>query len=103
MSVAPRPSAPPEPVKAWVARDDRIIQFLADDGSLYCSQHHALSAVSPSPDRLEVKAPPHGTLIITGPAARELCNCLCAGQATLIRTDGVDLTSVEYVPEEAEL
>jgi hypothetical protein len=103
MNASPQRNLAAEPVKAWVARDDRIVQFLADDGSLYCSQHHALSAVSPGPDRLEVKAPPHGTLIITGPAARELCNCLCAGQATLIRTDGEEILSVEYVPEETEI
>jgi hypothetical protein len=103
MSATPRPSAPPEPVKAWIGRHDPIIQFLTDDGSLYAAQHNALSATSPEPERLEVKAPPHGTIVITGPAARELCNCLCAGQATLIRTDGTDLLSVECIPEDVEL
>jgi hypothetical protein len=87
----------------WVDRTDKIIQFLADDGVLYCSQHHHLSAVSPAPARLEVKAPPHGTVIITGPLARELCNCLCAGHATLIRADRVEILSVTLEPDGVEL
>ena len=102
MNATPNRNLTTEPVKAWVGRDDRIIQFLADDGILYASQHQHLSAVSPEANRLEVTAPPHGTLVISGPAARDLCNCLCAGQATLIRSDGAEITSVECVPDEDE-
>jgi hypothetical protein len=99
----PPPAGLTEPLRPWLARDDRIIQFLADDGQLYASQHHLLSAISPAADRLEVEAPPHGTLIITGPAARELCASLCASRATMIRADHTDIESVTLVPEEAEI
>ena len=94
-----------EPLKPWLSREDRIIQFLTDDGSLYGAQHHQLSMASPGedPNRLEVKAPPHGTIVITGPAARELCACLCAGRATLIRSDHTDIESVTRVADEAEI
>lgn len=92
-----------EPVKPWLARGDRIVQFLTGEGTLYASQHQNLSAVSSGPERLEVKAPPHGTIVITGPAARDLCSSLCAGQATMIRADGIELLSVERVPEDVEV
>jgi hypothetical protein len=101
MSATPSTALPPEPVKPWLGKEDSIIQFLCDHGTLYCSQHHSLSAVSPEPDRLEVTAPPHkGRIVITGPAARELCACLCSGRATMIRTDGTDIREVTFLPDE---
>jgi hypothetical protein len=87
----------------WVDRPDKIIQFFTDEGALYCSQHHHLSAASPVPDRLEIKAPPHGTVIVTGPLARELCGCLCAGHATLIRADGTEILSVTLQMDQVAL
>jgi hypothetical protein len=92
-----------EPVKPWLSKTDSIISFLCDDGALYCSQHHSLSAVSPEPHRLEIKAPPNGTIIVTGPAARELCACLCGGRATMIRNDGEDIRGVSFLPDPVEL
>jgi hypothetical protein len=103
MSATPSTALPPEPVKPWLGKEDSIIQFLCDDGALYCSQHNALSAASAEPDRLEINAPPHGTIIITGPAARELCACLCSGRATMIRRDGADIASVTFIPEESDV
>src|SRR3954447_7072911 len=103
MSVTPLTALPPEPVKPWLGKDDSIIQFLCDDGTLYCSQHHALSAVSPAPDWLEVIVPPHkGRIIITGPAARELCGCLCSGRATMIRKCEPDIGRVTFLRDEDE-
>ena len=91
---------PLEPVKPWLSRDDRIIRFLTDGGILYGSQHHNLSAISPGEGQVEVKIPPHkGSIVIIGPAARELFEALCTGRATMIRKDGQDLLSVTFIPD----
>ena len=71
-----------------------MVSFLCDDGSLYLSQFGSIAAVSPDPQRLEVFAPPYGVIVIIGPEVRELCFALEIHRATMIRADGVALTSV---------
>ena len=71
-----------------------MVSFLCDDGSLYLSQFGSIAAVSPDPQRVEVFAPPHGVIVIFGPEVRDLCAALELQRATLIRKDGVALTSV---------
>jgi hypothetical protein len=71
-----------------------MVAFLCDDGALYLSPFRSIAAVSPDPQRVEVFAPPHGLFVITGPQVRDLCAALQLQRATLIRKDGVALTSV---------
>jgi hypothetical protein len=81
-----------------VARpQDTITAFLCDDGALYGIQHGQLSLKSLEPGRLEIKAPPYGFILATGPAARDLALALCSNRATMIRRDGADLTSVTFL------
>jgi len=42
-----------------------------------------------------VDTPSHGLIIIRGPGAWELCENFCAGKATMIRSDGQKVLSVE--------
>jgi hypothetical protein len=46
---------------------------------------------------------PDGTIAISGPGVWEVCEQLCTGRATMIRVDGKQITSVRFIPEEAEL
>jgi hypothetical protein len=92
-------SPPVEAIKPWTSKTGPLISFLCDDGALYQSQFHHLSTVSPTPERLEIHAPPHGYTVITGPVVRELCAALESQRATMIRTDGIALTSVIRLSE----
>jgi hypothetical protein len=101
---------PPEPTPPWrilsdPSHRDPIIQFRADDRRWYGSQSNALSTVyDEMAHRLEVKAPPHGILVISGPGTAELRKHLSAHQVTDIRTDGSVILSVERMadPEDEE-
>jgi hypothetical protein len=88
------PTPPKDKVKPWLSRTVPLVSFHCDDGVLYLAQFHRLSAVSPEPQRVEIFAPPHGVMVITGPEARHLCYALEAQHATEIRADGVVLSSV---------
>ena len=88
------PYPPKDTVKPWVSQVGPMVSFLCDDGSLYLSQFGSIAAVSPDPQRVEVFAPPHGVIAIFGPEVRALCAALELQRATLIRKDGVALTSV---------
>ena len=93
------PTPPKAKVKPWLSRTGPLVSFHCDDGVLYLSQFHRLSAVSPDPQRVEIFAPPHGVMVITGPEARHLCYVLEAQHATEIRADGVVLTSVRRLTD----
>ncbi|MBV9490987.1 MAG: hypothetical protein JO069_14890 [Verrucomicrobia bacterium] len=92
------------PVRSWSSgTGDPLISFCADDGRIYCAQFHRLSAVlDEANQRLEVKAPPHGTVIIQGGSMGELCEALCTHRATKIRTCPPEITCVELIPEAPE-
>src|SRR5690349_6685390 len=102
----PLNALPPEPIKPWLPLHndaDPIIRFRADDRKWYAAQSHELSAVYDElAQRLEVKAPPHGTIVITGPKAENLFELLCAHKATAIRTDKAGILSVEVIPDEED-
>jgi Tn3 transposase DDE domain len=47
--------------------------------------------------------PPRPLMLFPGPGIWEVCEQLCAGRATMIRMDSNQITSVRFIPEEAEL
>jgi hypothetical protein len=96
------PTPPKDKVKPWLSRTVPLVSFHCDDGVLYLAQFHRLSAVSPEPQRVEIFAPPHGVMVITGPEARHLCYALEAQHATEIRADGVVLSSVTRVADKED-
>jgi hypothetical protein len=94
---------PPPTPKPWQSKGDPIVTFWTDDGKVYGSQHAQLSVYCPDPDRLEVTVPPHGVIVITGPAALVLLDLLCSHRASMIRRgsfEDLEITSVTLISEE---
>jgi hypothetical protein len=90
------------PVRPWSSGNaEPLISFCTDDGKIYCSQFHHLSAVlDESNQQLDVKAPPHGTIVICGSFVGELCEALCTHRATKIRKCEPEIASVTFIPDE---
>lgn len=86
--------------KPFLWKTEPITRFRTDDGKVYLEQFHALRGVYDEESKaLSVKIA-GGTITATGPGAWEACESLCAGKATMIRSDGVEITSVVFYPKE---
>jgi hypothetical protein len=102
---SPDPSQPPgsgaaKPLKPWRSQGEPIVRFRTDDGKVYGSPSHSLATIFDEMSRVLAVECYHGIILITGPGTEELENALCAGQATMIRTDGKQITSVMLLVEE---
>jgi hypothetical protein len=95
------PTTPAAPVKA--CKNEPITRFRADDGKVYLKQFHNLRGVYDEELKWLGITTPDGTIAISSPGVWEVCEQLCAGRATMIRMDGKQITSVRFIPEEAEL
>lgn len=97
------PNTPAVAVKPYLYKTEPITRFRADDGKVYLEQFHNLRGVYDEELQALSITTPDGTIAVTGPGAWEMCEQLCAGKATMIRTDGQKITSVRFVPKETEL
>jgi hypothetical protein len=101
-SLAAQDHKPPSGIKPWVSKSEPIVCFRTDDGKVYLEQFHDIDGVyDEETQTLSVKVS-DGTIAITGPGAWELTEQLCPGKVTMVRTDGHQITSVEFAPDERD-
>jgi hypothetical protein len=98
---APLPTA--APVKAYLWQTEPIVRFRTDDGKVYLEQFHNLRGVYDEEAQTLSINIPDGTIAITGTGAWEVCENLCPGRVTMIRTDGEKITSVTFTEAEADV
>lgn len=95
-------SRPSPGTKPFLWKTEPIVRFRTDYGKVYLEQHHALRGVyDEETQTLSVKVS-GGKITVAGTGAWEACEHLCAGKVTMIRTDGVQITSVQFGPDEDE-
>jgi hypothetical protein len=96
------PKPPPPGTKPFLWKTEPIVRLRTDDGKVYLEQFHNLRGVYDEEEQsLSVKTP-DGMITATGPGAWEVCEHLCAGKVTMIRSDGVQITEVGFIPDEDE-
>jgi hypothetical protein len=90
---APRRSA------AWEIGSADIIRFWAADGNCYGFLfHHVMSTVYlAQPNRLFIQCP-LGALVISGSKVLEFYDDFSNRKVTVVKADGMDITSVEMLP-----
>lgn len=99
----PHTPKPPPGTKPYLWKSAPIVRFRSDDGKVYLEQFHGIHGVYDEEEQsLNVKIP-DGTITLTGPGAWEVCESLCPGKITMVRSDGVQITSVSYVPDNIDL
>jgi len=90
-------------VKPCLHKSEPIVRFRTDERKVYLEQHHNLRGVYDEELQSLSITTPDGTIAITGPGAWDVCEQLADKKATMIRTDGKQITSVRFIPKETEL
>jgi hypothetical protein len=90
-------------VRAYLNRGEPIVRFRTDAGQVLLEQFHNIRGAYNEAAQTLTLSIAEGNIAITGPGAWEVCEQLCAGRATMIRTDGRQITSVQFTAVEAEI
>jgi hypothetical protein len=80
----------------WEVVGDPRVMFVCDGGRTISFLQHHLGKAEQSGDMLTIEVV-KGKVKIGGPKVKELHRDFCRGKCTMIKADGVDITSVNFI------